>query len=79
VVSPFQLEEIFPDVTDRSARLPRRQNGGSPQGLTVTLIADYTLRNDAWLPAGQKVQFSSCIPQPLREQRFRLRETRFTV
>jgi phenylacetic acid degradation operon negative regulatory protein len=55
VVSPFQLEEIFPDVTDRSARLPRRQNGGSPQGLTVTLIADYTLRNDAWLPAAALV------------------------
>jgi phenylacetic acid degradation operon negative regulatory protein len=51
VVSPFQLEEIFPDVTDRSLRLPRRQSGSSPQGLAVTLVADYTLRNDAWLPA----------------------------
>jgi phenylacetic acid degradation operon negative regulatory protein len=51
MVSPFQLDEIFPDDAADSARLPRRQVGTSPQGLTVTLIADYTLRNDAWLPA----------------------------
>jgi phenylacetic acid degradation operon negative regulatory protein len=51
VVSPFQIEEIFPDVTARSVRLPRRQSGASAQGLAVTLMADYTLRNAAWLPA----------------------------
>ncbi|WP_053715174.1 hypothetical protein [Saccharothrix sp. NRRL B-16348] len=49
VVSPFDVEEIFPDVAD-PVRLPRRQNGSSPQGLTVTLIADYTLHVRAWLP-----------------------------
>jgi phenylacetic acid degradation operon negative regulatory protein len=51
VVFPFQIEEIFPDVTVQSVRLPRRQGGSSPQGLAVTLMADYTLRNEAWLPA----------------------------
>ncbi len=51
MVNPFQLEEIFPDAASRSVRLPRRQSGSSPQGLAVTLIADYTMRNDAWLPA----------------------------
>jgi phenylacetic acid degradation operon negative regulatory protein len=50
VVFPFQIEEIFPDVAAPSTRLPRRQSGSSPQGLAVTLMADYTLRNDAWLP-----------------------------
>jgi phenylacetic acid degradation operon negative regulatory protein len=51
VVFPFQIEEIFPDATARSARLPRRPSGSSAQGLAVTLMADYTLRNDAWMPA----------------------------
>ncbi len=32
-------------------RLPRRQAGNSPQGLAVTLLADYTLRTRAWLPS----------------------------
>src|SRR5690349_14469666 len=50
VVFPFQIEEIFPDVAAPSTRLPRRQSGSSPQGLAVTLMADYTLLNDAWLP-----------------------------
>ncbi|MFI5908513.1 PaaX family transcriptional regulator C-terminal domain-containing protein [Dactylosporangium sp. NPDC051541] len=51
MVSLFRIEEIFPEITDGSADLPRRQSGGSPQSLAVTLVADYTLRNDAWLPA----------------------------
>ncbi|WP_433796519.1 PaaX family transcriptional regulator [Actinoplanes sp. CA-252034] len=51
MASPFPIGEIFSDVLTGAARLPRRQAGSSPQGLTVTLIADYTLRNDAWLPA----------------------------
>ncbi|WP_342768797.1 PaaX family transcriptional regulator [Allorhizocola rhizosphaerae] len=46
----FELEEIFPDAEAGSVRLPRRQEG-SPQGLGVTLIADYTLRARAWLPS----------------------------
>ena len=50
MVFPFQIEEIFPDVAAPSTRLPRRQSGSSPQGLAVTLMADYTLRNNAWLP-----------------------------
>ncbi len=45
--SPFDIEEIFPE----SVRLPRRQSGPAPQGLTVTLLADYTLRTRAWVPS----------------------------
>ncbi|GLH96474.1 PaaX family transcriptional regulator [Phytohabitans aurantiacus] len=48
--SPFNVEEIFPDVAAGSGRLPRRQTGGSPQSLAVTLVADYTLRTRAYLP-----------------------------
>ena len=50
MVSPFDVEEIFPDVGAGSVRLPRRQSGSSPQGLAVTLIADYTVHVRAWLP-----------------------------
>ncbi|GIE78535.1 PaaX family transcriptional regulator [Actinoplanes philippinensis] len=49
-VDPFDIEEIFPDV-DTGSVLPRRQAGGSPQGLAVTLVADYTLSTLAWLPS----------------------------
>lgn len=48
MAGPYDIEEIFPDD---GVRLPRTQNGGSPQGLAVTLLADYTLRDRAWLPA----------------------------
>ncbi|MFB9238655.1 PaaX family transcriptional regulator C-terminal domain-containing protein [Plantactinospora siamensis] len=48
---PFDLDEILPDVIVDPVRLPRRQAGGSPQGLAVTLLADYTLRTRAWLPS----------------------------
>jgi phenylacetic acid degradation operon negative regulatory protein len=51
VVRPFDIEEIFPDDPSGSPRLPRRQAGGSPQGLAVTLLADYTLRTRAFLPS----------------------------
>jgi len=51
VFRPFDIEEIFPDVAAESVRLPRRRTGNSPQGLTVTLMADYTLRTGAWLPS----------------------------
>ncbi|MCE6998689.1 PaaX family transcriptional regulator [Saccharothrix sp. S26] len=50
MVSPFNVEEIFPDVDAGPVRLPRRQTGSSPQGLAVTLIADYTVHARAWLP-----------------------------
>ena len=51
MTSPFDIEEIFPDDGGRPVRLPRRQAGNSPQGLAVTLLADYTLRTRAWLPS----------------------------
>ena len=48
MVTPFDIEEIFPAG---SVRLPRRQTGSSPQALAVTLMADYTLRTRAWVPS----------------------------
>jgi phenylacetic acid degradation operon negative regulatory protein len=51
VTTPYDIEEIFPDDVAGPARLPRRQAGPSPQGLAVTLLADYTLRTRAWLPS----------------------------
>jgi phenylacetic acid degradation operon negative regulatory protein len=51
VTHPFDIEEIFPGEASASVRLPRRQAGSSPQGLTVTLMADYTVRTRAWLPS----------------------------
>ncbi|GAB2961289.1 PaaX family transcriptional regulator [Saccharothrix stipae] len=51
MTSPYDIEEIFPDDAAGPVRLPRRQAGNSPQGLTVTLLADYTLRTRAWLPS----------------------------
>ena len=50
MVSPYEIEEIFPDVAG-PVRLPRRQEGNSAQGLTTTLVADYTLAGRAWLPS----------------------------
>ncbi|GAA4263301.1 hypothetical protein GCM10022255_106620 [Dactylosporangium darangshiense] len=49
--NPFDIEEIFPDEEVAPVRLPRRQSGPAPQGLAVTLMADYTLRRRAWLPS----------------------------
>jgi phenylacetic acid degradation operon negative regulatory protein len=51
VVSPYEIEEIFPDVATGSVRLPRHQAGRSPQGLAMTLVADYTVSTRAWLPS----------------------------
>ncbi|MFB9696372.1 PaaX family transcriptional regulator C-terminal domain-containing protein [Amorphoplanes digitatis] len=51
MTSPYDIDEIFPEESAGSVRLPRRQAGNSPQGLAVTLLADYTLRTRAWLPA----------------------------
>ncbi|GAA0549369.1 PaaX family transcriptional regulator C-terminal domain-containing protein [Paractinoplanes ferrugineus] len=50
MTSPYEIDEIFPEDSPGSVRLPRRQAGNSPQGLAVTLMADYTLRTRAWLP-----------------------------
>jgi phenylacetic acid degradation operon negative regulatory protein len=49
-VDPFDIGEIFPE-TGTGSVLPRRQVGSSPQGLAVTLVADYTLSTRAWLPS----------------------------
>ncbi|MEV4132967.1 PaaX family transcriptional regulator C-terminal domain-containing protein [Dactylosporangium sp. NPDC049742] len=49
--SPFDIEEIFPDEDAAAVRLPRRQSGPAPQGLAVTLLADYTMRTGASLPS----------------------------
>ena len=49
MVSPFNIDEIFPEV--ESARLPQRRAGSSSQGLAVTLVADYTLPARGWLPS----------------------------
>ncbi|MFG1991079.1 PaaX family transcriptional regulator C-terminal domain-containing protein [Actinoplanes sp. NPDC048988] len=51
MTSPYDIDEIFPDDTADAVRLPRRQAGNSPQDLTVTLLADYTLRTRAELPS----------------------------
>lgn len=48
MTSPYDIEEIFPED---AVRLPRQQIGNSPQGLAVTLLADYTLQTRAWLPS----------------------------
>ena len=48
---PFDIDEIFPEDAAGAVRLPRRQAGSSPQGLAVTLLADYTLRPRSWLPS----------------------------
>ncbi|MFI7432307.1 PaaX family transcriptional regulator [Micromonospora haikouensis] len=50
MASPFSIEEIYPD-DGHPLRLPRRQSGNSPQGVAVTLLADYTLRTRAALPS----------------------------
>ncbi|MER7456017.1 PaaX family transcriptional regulator C-terminal domain-containing protein [Micromonospora sp. NPDC126480] len=48
---PFDIEEMFPGDGDQPLRLPRRQVGNSPQGVAVTLLADYTLRTRAAVPS----------------------------
>ncbi|NUT36073.1 MAG: PaaX family transcriptional regulator [Hamadaea sp.] len=49
MVSPFEIEDIFPDEAAES-RLPRRQDGSTAQALATTLIADYTLPERISLP-----------------------------
>lgn len=55
VGTPYEIEEIYPDVATGSARLPRRPAGSTAQALTTTLVADYTVRTRAWLPAASVV------------------------
>ncbi|MEU3457963.1 PaaX family transcriptional regulator C-terminal domain-containing protein [Micromonospora sp. NPDC006766] len=54
VVIPYEMEDIVPELAG-SVRLPRRQAGTSPQGMAMTLIADYTARTRAWLPSASIV------------------------
>ncbi|WP_433305125.1 PaaX family transcriptional regulator [Actinoplanes sp. CA-030573] len=54
MVSPYDIEEIFPN-DPASVRLPRHQAGSTAQNLAVTLVADYTLHNRAWLPSASIV------------------------
>ena len=52
------LEDIFSDEGDGAVgpvRSPGWQSNVSPQGLTVTLIADYTVPVRAWLPSASIV------------------------
>ncbi|MDY7086684.1 MAG: PaaX family transcriptional regulator C-terminal domain-containing protein [Actinomycetota bacterium] len=51
MTSPYDIDEIFPDDAADAVRLPRRQAGNSPQDLTVTLLADYTLSTGGELPS----------------------------
>ncbi|GGM79806.1 PaaX family transcriptional regulator C-terminal domain-containing protein [Dactylosporangium sucinum] len=55
MANAFDIEEIFPDEDAAAVRLPRRQAGAAPQGLAVTLLADYTLRTGARLPSAAVV------------------------
>lgn len=54
MVSPYDIEEIFPD-DPASVRLPPQQAGSTARNLAVTLVADYTLRTRAWLPSASIV------------------------
>src|SRR4051794_4906770 len=51
VTGPFDIEELFPGDVVGLVRLPRRQSGNAPQGMVVTLLADYSLRTGASLPS----------------------------
>jgi phenylacetic acid degradation operon negative regulatory protein len=51
VVSPYEIEEIFPDTPAGLVRQPARQAGNTAQGLATTLLADYTVHTRAWLPS----------------------------
>ena len=51
MTNPYDIEEIFPGDGAEPVRLPRSQTGSAPQGLVVTLLADYTLPARAPLPS----------------------------
>jgi phenylacetic acid degradation operon negative regulatory protein len=48
---PFDddVDQVLEGLSSTSGRLPRRQTGSAPQNLTVTLMADFTLRPRAWM------------------------------
>lgn len=51
VASAFHLEEVLPDAAVGQLGTSRRPAGTSPQGMAVTLLADYSLRTRAWMPS----------------------------
>lgn len=51
MTSPYDIEEIFPGDGAETVRLPRAQAGSAPQGMVVTLLADYTLPARTPLPS----------------------------
>jgi len=50
VVSPYEIDEIFPDAVAGLVR-PLHRVSNTAQGLTTTLVADYTVHSRAWLPS----------------------------
>jgi phenylacetic acid degradation operon negative regulatory protein len=50
---PFDddVDQVLGELDPDSPRLPRSQVGSSPQNLTITLLADFTLGTRAWLPS----------------------------
>lgn len=57
MISPYDIEELFPDEAATTVRFPRAQAGTAPQGWVVTLLADYTLSTRASLPSAAIVAF----------------------
>lgn len=51
MVSPYDIEELFPDDL-AAVSLPRHPSFSTAQNLALTLVTDYTLRTQAWLPSG---------------------------
>lgn len=54
MVSPYDIEDVFPDAT-ATVRLPRHRAGSTAQNLALTLVTDYTVRTRAWLPSASIV------------------------
>jgi phenylacetic acid degradation operon negative regulatory protein len=54
VVSPYDIEEVFPDGPT-TVGLPRNPSVSTAQNLAMTLVTDYTLRTHAWLPSASIV------------------------
>jgi phenylacetic acid degradation operon negative regulatory protein len=50
MASPYEIDEIFPDTVAAFGR-PAGQAGNTAQGLTTTLVTDYTVHTRAWLPS----------------------------
>ena len=53
MVSPYEIEDFFSD--DATVRPSRPRSGSTAQSLAVTLVADYTMSTQAWLPSASIV------------------------